>query len=212
MYQNWDEEQFREKIHIFKCNFDHVESIIRIFIEKAPTNLVPDPRKPEKQYALPIYRLVHGCSFAVISDQFGESKALAIETFNHVIRELLAYFYNDYVKMPENEDEWKEGLKGFIENYEFPCVGTWDGFHVYIDQNIKVSINSNTDIQFLIWLLLAITNGFWIQQLEHQHSRCSFFETYRIVPKDNGRSGASKQNSCISNRGRFCISKALLAG
>ena len=34
--------------------------------------------------------------------------------------------------MPENEDEWKEELKGFIENCEFPCVEAWDGFHVYI--------------------------------------------------------------------------------
>ena len=34
--------------------------------------------------------------------------------------------------MPENEDEWKEELKGFIENCEFPRVEAWDGFHVYI--------------------------------------------------------------------------------
>lgn len=50
--------------------------------------------------------------------------ALAIESFNYVIRKLVACFNNDHVKIPENEDEWKEELKGFIENYEFPCAGT----------------------------------------------------------------------------------------
>ena len=34
MYQNWDEEQFKEKLCIFKCNFDHIVRIIRPFIEK----------------------------------------------------------------------------------------------------------------------------------------------------------------------------------
>ena len=64
---------------------------------------MPDPIQPEKQLALTIYRLAHGCSFAVVSDLFVVSKALAIEKFNHVIRELPANFYNCYVKMTENE-------------------------------------------------------------------------------------------------------------
>lgn len=62
--------------------------------------------------------------YTVISDLLSASKALATETFNYVKKELAPHFYNDYVKMPENEDEWKEELKGFIENYEFPCAGT----------------------------------------------------------------------------------------
>lgn len=24
-------------------------------------------------------------------------------------------------------------LKGFIQNFEFPCIGAWDGFHAYIN-------------------------------------------------------------------------------
>ena len=113
-----------------------IASIIRPFIEKRPTNLVPHLIQPEKQLALKIYRLANGCFFAVISDLFGVSKALAIETFNQV-RELVTNFYNDYVKMPENEDKWKEELKRFIDNYEFPCVGAWNGFHVYISSKLK---------------------------------------------------------------------------
>ena len=103
MYQNWDEEQFKEKFRIFKCNIDYILSVIRPFIEKTPTNLVPDPIQPEKQLALTIYRLAHGCSFAVVSDLFVVSKVLAIEKRNHVIRELPVHFYNCYVKMTENE-------------------------------------------------------------------------------------------------------------
>ena len=33
--------------------------------------------------------------------------------------------------------EWEAELKGFIENYEFPCVGAWDGFHVYWKTNLE---------------------------------------------------------------------------
>ena len=28
-------------------------------------------------------------------------------------------------------------MKGFIENYEFPCVGASDGFHVYVSSKLK---------------------------------------------------------------------------
>ena len=45
--------------------------------------------------------------------------------------------YDDYVKMPDSEEEWKAELIGFIENYEFPCVGAWDGFHVYVNTKLK---------------------------------------------------------------------------
>ena len=27
--------------------------------------------------------------------------------------------------------------KGFSENYAFPCVGAWDGFHIYFNRNLK---------------------------------------------------------------------------
>ena len=29
-------------------------------------------------------------------------------------------------------------MKGFIENYEFPCIGAWDGFHVYMSIELKL--------------------------------------------------------------------------
>ena len=36
------------------------------------------------------------------------------------------------------DEEWKAKLKGFIENYESPCAGAWDGFHVILS-NFNVS-------------------------------------------------------------------------
>ena len=104
-YQNWDDEQFKEKFRINKETFDFVLNIIRQFIEKTPTNLVPNPIEPDRQLGLTLYRLAHGCSFVVMSDLFGVSKSLATKTFNHVVRELVVHLYNDYVKMLESEQE-----------------------------------------------------------------------------------------------------------
>ena len=33
--------------------------------------------------------------------------------------------------------KWKAELKGFLENYNFPCVGAWDGFYVYVSSKLK---------------------------------------------------------------------------
>ena len=47
------------------------------------------------------------------------------------------HMYSDFVRLPCNENEWANELRGFIENYEFPCIGAWDGFHVYISSKLK---------------------------------------------------------------------------
>ena len=79
----------------------------------------------------------HGSSYSTIGDLFGVSIPLAATTFNKVTRVLVATMYDDYVKMPCSDSDWEGGLQGFIENYEFPCVGAWDGFHVYVSSKIK---------------------------------------------------------------------------
>ena len=43
--------------------------------------------------------------------------------------------------MPSTEQEWINEIKGFIENYEFPCIGAWDGFHVYVCSKLKNHYN-----------------------------------------------------------------------
>ena len=45
--------------------------------------------------------------------------------------------FNEYVNMPTSEEEWIADCKEFIENYEFPCVGAWDGFHDHVSTYLK---------------------------------------------------------------------------
>ena len=45
--------------------------------------------------------------------------------------------------MPSTEQEWINKIKGFIENYEFLCIGPWDGFHVYVCSKLKNQYNFN---------------------------------------------------------------------
>ena len=33
----------------------------------------------------------------------------------------------------------------FLYNYDFPCVGAWDGFHVYINSQIKYYFSFKED-------------------------------------------------------------------
>ena len=33
--------------------------------------------------------------------------------------------------------EWSHELEQILENWEFPCVGAWDGFHVYVSTKLK---------------------------------------------------------------------------
>ena len=45
--------------------------------------------------------------------------------------------YDQYVTLPKTDEEGESEVKGFIENYEFPCVDAWDGFHVYKSSKLK---------------------------------------------------------------------------
>ena len=38
--------------------------------------------------------------------------------------------------MATSEEEWIAECKGFIENYEFPYVGAWDGFDVHVSTHL----------------------------------------------------------------------------
>ena len=79
----------------------------------------------------------HGASLTTLSQLLGVSMSLASVTFNKVCCVLVATLYNRYVKLPRTDEEWEAELKGFLENYEFPCVGAWDGFHVYVSSKLK---------------------------------------------------------------------------
>ena len=94
--------------------------------------MVPNAIELHRQLALTIYRMAHGCSFKVLKYIFGVSQSLATQTFNKVIRVLISSLYDEYIKLPSSEEERVQECESFIENYEFPCMGTCDGFHVNI--------------------------------------------------------------------------------
>ena len=110
---------------------------IREDIKKQPTNLEPFPTTPEQQLGLTLYRLAHGCSFSTVADLFGVSISLAGQTYKKVTRVLVAQIYNTFALLSQNQAGWETEPKNVIENYEFRCVGDWDGFHVYVRSKLK---------------------------------------------------------------------------
>ena len=71
-------------------------------------------------------------NFKVLKYIFGVSQSLATQTFIKVIRVLILNLRDERIKLHSSEEEWVQECKSFIENYEFPCIGAWDGFHVNI--------------------------------------------------------------------------------
>ena len=40
---------------------------------------------------------------------------------------MVVSLYDRYVCLPTTDEEWHKEIRGFLENYEFPWVGAWDG-------------------------------------------------------------------------------------
>ena len=136
-YRTWDDNVFKKVLRINKDTFEYILNDIRIDITKQPTNMKPHPIPPETQLALTLYRLAHGCSFLTLEHLFGWSIATCEKVSNVCCSVLVRRLYDQYVRLPGTDDEWnRASLKGFIENYEFPCVGAWDRFHIYVSTNI----------------------------------------------------------------------------
>ena len=113
-YRNWNDERFKKVLRVNKDTFDFILSQIRVHIAKQPTNMKPNLIPPETTLALTMYRLAHGCSFTTLEDLFGWSIATCEKEFNHCCRIIVSCLYDRYVRMPANDDEWKEELKEFI--------------------------------------------------------------------------------------------------
>ena len=50
---------------------------------------------------------------------------------------MVVALYNRYVALPKIIEEWKEELKGFIENYSSSCISAWDGSHKHVATCLK---------------------------------------------------------------------------
>ena len=133
VYRNWSEEDFKAKMRINRATCNFILDGIYEDIILTPTNLKPNPTSPDRQLALTIYRLDTGCTYSTLSDLFGVSVSAASKFFNKICRLMVISLYDRYACLPTNDEEWQNEIRGFLENYEFPCVGAWDGFHVYIN-------------------------------------------------------------------------------
>ena len=133
VYRNWSEEDFKAKMRINRATFNFILDGIYEDIILTPTNLKPNPTSPDRQLALTIYRLATGCTYSTLPDLFGVSVSAASKFFNKICRLMVISLYDRYACLPTNDEEWQNEIRGFLENYEFPCVGAWDGFHVYIN-------------------------------------------------------------------------------
>ena len=72
-----------------------------------------------------------------MSDLFGVSVSAANKVLNKICQVLVAKLYDHFVYLPSADAEWESEIRGFLENYEFPRVGAWDGLHVYISSKLK---------------------------------------------------------------------------
>lgn len=104
----------------------------------------PNPTSLDAQLAICLYRQAHGCSFLTVGDLFGVAESTAQVIFQDVCSSIVVNLYDKLVYLPRNmvrftipEVEWRDELQKFLENWEFPCVGAWDGFHVYVTTTLK---------------------------------------------------------------------------
>ena len=137
LYTNQSEDVFKEKTRVSRATFNLILNKLEDQLRIEPTNFKPNPTSPDRQLALTLYRLGHGLSYSILEDIFGLSKEASCKFFNKVVRLIVTNFYDDYVKLPTTDEEWLSELRGFVENYGFPCIGAWDGFHIYINSKEK---------------------------------------------------------------------------
>ena len=88
--------------------------------------------------------------------------------------------FHEYVKMPLAEEEWINETKGYIENYEFPCIGAWDGFHVYACSKLKNHYSFNHRYSISNMGLVGYNKRFLILTVGAPGSP-HFFRQYRLV-------------------------------
>ena len=135
LYNQKSAEEFSEKMRINRTTFN-------LLLNTLWDGLVLlEPTSPDRQLAASIYRLAHGVTYIVLEDVFGILKESRCIFFNKVICLIVAYFYDEYVKLPETDEQWEVEVGGFIKNYGFPAVGAWYGFHIHVNSQLKASFS-----------------------------------------------------------------------
>ena len=96
-----------------------------------------------------LYRLAHGCTFLTVGDLFGVAESTAHIIFQDVCKAIVGCLYDRLVYLQRNLQEWSQELENFLANWEFPHVGVWDGFHVYVSTKLKNCYSYRKNIHFL---------------------------------------------------------------
>ena len=137
MFQSYSDQDFKSVIRLNRDAFDYILDAIHDQIILTPTNLKPTPPSPHRQMGLIIYRLATGRSCKTLAALFSLSVPSVNEFFSKICRISVGTLYDKYVRLPEAKAEWGAEVKGFLENYEFPWVSAWNGFHVYVNSNLQ---------------------------------------------------------------------------
>ena len=143
-FNTWSDEELKEQLRIKKCEtLDFIFEQIAHLIHKGPTYLVANPKEAPCQLGLIIYKMAHGCSFKVIWVCLGflslwlQRHSIILNTLSawysqHIIKYMILTLYHEFVCLTRTKADWANICEGFIENYEFPCVGTWEELHVHV--------------------------------------------------------------------------------
>ena len=107
LYNQKSDVEFPEKMPFNRTTFNLLLNTLWDGLVLTPTNFVPEPTSPDRQMAALLYGLVYGVTYTVLEDVFGISKESGCIFFNKIIRLIVAYFYDEYVKLPETDEQWK---------------------------------------------------------------------------------------------------------
>ena len=147
--------------------FKYILGAISDDISKVTTKF-KEPTSPECQLGLTVYCLAYGCSYSTVGDLFGVALSTACTIFSSVINVIVQSMYDGLVMLPQGDEEWRKELTSFIEDWEFPCVEAWDGFHVYISCHLKNFFSFKKHYLVTNMGLIASNKRFFVQALECQ--------------------------------------------
>lgn len=133
-YATWNEEDFKKNMRMTRQSFEYILEEMRPFIEKQQN---VDKISSDRQLALTIYRLAHGCCFPTLQSLFGVPASYADVIFSQVCCMLVREMYDQFIRLPATAAEWTQELHGFINEYDFPCIGAWEGFQVTFNIKLK---------------------------------------------------------------------------
>ena len=88
-YANWTDKQFKKRLRVNRDTFHFILNNISDLIIREVTKF-KQPVSPDRQLAITLYRLAHGCSHSTVGDLFGVASSIACEAQTHFRSSLLS--------------------------------------------------------------------------------------------------------------------------